>query len=208
MDLSNKTLGLLLVAAIVISIGGTIISLNRLDGISTTGFATQNDTGQVVLTVPNSLSITLLNNTIDFGSCLINTTQGYTVVDSALNGSGADNDDCSNTGTFPEYLVLDNDGNVNANVSVRTDANGTSMFNTQASWIAYNVINGSEPGCANGIVNGYTNFTSTGAVDYQICDNLTFDNGNDEVNISIKSFLDSTSTSGGTLNLTFVARNN
>ena len=53
MEISNKTLAILLLAAVAVSLGGTIISmnsLNRLGEITTTGYATD-PTGIVNLSV-------------------------------------------------------------------------------------------------------------------------------------------------------------
>ena len=71
MDISNKTLAMFLVAAIVVSIAGTTISLNRLGDISTspTGFATSG-VGNVSLNVNTDLSIVLDEAWINFGDCV------------------------------------------------------------------------------------------------------------------------------------------
>jgi len=68
MDISNKTLALFLLGAIVVSLGGTIMSLNKLGDISSVGLVTQ--TGTVNLAIESSLSITTQDrDTINFGTC-------------------------------------------------------------------------------------------------------------------------------------------
>ena len=69
-DISNQTLATLLVAAIVISLGGTIISLNRLGGIMPlTGHATSS---MANITVTGAADIDVTNN-IDLGTGTANT---------------------------------------------------------------------------------------------------------------------------------------
>ncbi len=209
MDLSNKTLGLLLVAAIVISIGGTIISLNKLDAVSTTGYAVQS--GTVTLNVPEALSIVLTNASIDFGDCMINTTRGFNFVDSSLDVTGANNAECDGTLDFPDSIVVRNDGNVNANVSVRSDINGTEFFNEQNSWIAYRA---GEPalnfGCANDLADTFTNFTVVGPDEnYPFCGNLTTSvHGGTDAELFIQAYINAAATAGGVMTLTFEAEVN
>lgn len=211
MDLSNKTLGLLLVAAIVISIGGTIISLNKLDGVSTTGYATNNETGTVTLTVPEALSIVLNDSDIDFGTCTLNTTRGYNFVDSLRSGTTYNNAECTLPNGFPDYIIIRNDGNVNANVSLRTNTNGSTLFNDGGSSMAYQIDNGTSPGCAGGAVmqDSYLNFTVVGASnDYVVCSNLTTSaSAGTDVNLTIQAYLTNLATTGGSMTLTFEARN-
>ncbi|MBN1175310.1 hypothetical protein JXA48_01565, partial [Candidatus Woesearchaeota archaeon] len=99
MDISNKTLGLLLVAAIVVSVGGTFFSLDKLNGFSSTGFAA-NEAGSVNLTINSTMSIKMNDSGIDFGTC---TVTGFMTFDSNLTGGTANNSNCN--GTFPDYMT-------------------------------------------------------------------------------------------------------
>ena len=213
MDLSNKTLGLLLVAAIVFSIGGTIISLDRLDQLPrevtrTTGFATLNDTGTVILNITDALSITLADSTIDFGQCQVNTTNAFSTVDSNQGAGSLDNDLCSNVGGLPDYLVLENDGNINANVTVQSNVTGSTFFNDGDSAIWYLTADvGGDAGCTNGNLQGtYTEFS---AVDTPLlaCDNLSSANAGDQIQLAIQANFTDNATGGGTFGLTFIAQN-
>ncbi len=65
MENTNKTLALLLVAAIVVSLGGTMISLEKLGQISTTGKATT--TGTSTINISSTYIVDLTDTTIDFG---------------------------------------------------------------------------------------------------------------------------------------------
>ena len=68
MENTNRTLALLLVAAIIVSLGGTMISLDRLGQLQdvTTGRAVT--TGNVSLTVTSSYIINVTDSTIAFGA--------------------------------------------------------------------------------------------------------------------------------------------
>ncbi|MBN2142835.1 hypothetical protein JW711_05905, partial [Candidatus Woesearchaeota archaeon] len=64
MDLSNKSLALLLVGAIIVSLGGTVIVLNDV-GSGATGFAT--DSGVVNLSIGDFAACEVQTN-VSFGS--------------------------------------------------------------------------------------------------------------------------------------------
>ena len=209
MDISNKTLGLLLVAAIVISIGGTVVSLNKLDGFSTTGYATTNQTnGTVSLTVAEALSIVLDDSTINFGTCTLPGGAGITV-DSALSSSGANNSACDTSNDWSsapgDVITVENNGNVVANVTINSNVTGTAFYGGDASsWIAYK---GAGTGCASGnLTSSYTNITSAGA-ELAFCSYLNQSVSNNKVNLTIKSYISPTATTGGVMKLTFTAHN-
>ncbi len=206
MDVSNKTLGMLLVAAIVVSVGGTFLSLQQLGSLSgSTGFATS-DSGQVNLTVAQTLSIELTDDVINFGECLLNDTNTIFVDSSVVRGS-VDNAYCDNTAGFPDDLALRNAGNVHACVNMQTNANGTTLFGTDGdSGIGYKVYNHvSEGGCAGTLQATYRNFTSIGASDYPVCTNLTAIANQDKLNISIGAWLNPNAKVGGLMTLTINA---
>ncbi len=78
-DISNKTLAILLIGAMVVSLGGTMLSLNRLSGVTgpsqqLTGYA--GGTGYTNLSIPSSTLIHLNNTVVDFGTGIINSTAG------------------------------------------------------------------------------------------------------------------------------------
>jgi hypothetical protein len=100
------------------------------------GQVTNNQNGTISIIVDDTLAITLTNETINFGTCAINTTKGFAILDSSTSSSGADNDDCLN-GIFPSYLSIRNIGNVLANVSVQFNESGHDFFQDNTSWLAY-----------------------------------------------------------------------
>ena len=145
MEISNKTLALFLVAAIVVSLAGTIISLNKLGQVTTTGFAAT-DTGTATLQVNSTTSIFFSIDSINWGS-------GY------VNGSyinctmGSDNKrslGCVGFTTVAQGFVLENDGN--KNVTVELVANATAAQFIEGSTgggpeFLYNVSNNETDAC-------------------------------------------------------------
>jgi len=180
MDISNRALAMFLLAAIVVSLAGTIISLNKLEGTSTTGFATSG-AGNVSLDVQNSLSITTADSAlINFGSCTPLSGEDATVASTG----GANTSICSGfaVGGANSNISVRNDGNIDANVTVKPNKVGAAqsglfLNSTRGtSAIAYKTVAGGiDPytnGCQSGLVGSYTNFTST-ITDVPACENLT-----------------------------------
>jgi hypothetical protein len=82
-NISNKTLMMLLVASIALSLIGTVSNVHRLDALSSmspsiTGFATSG-TGKINFTVASITQISVTDGVLDFGSCSPNTTGTYRI---------------------------------------------------------------------------------------------------------------------------------
>ena len=78
MEISNKMLAWFVVAAVVVSIFGTVISLNKLNKTnSLTGFATSNTTGTANVAITTQTVLRFVISAVDFGSGQINTSGGY-----------------------------------------------------------------------------------------------------------------------------------
>ncbi|MGM5481813.1 MAG: hypothetical protein ACQESE_05390 [Nanobdellota archaeon] len=205
MAISNKTLSVLLIAAIVVSVGGTFFSLMMLQAPSTpTGFA-QQDSGDVILNVPTSLSIILEDNSIDFGNCVPDTS-AQIFVDSFQAEADVDNSNCSNTALFPDNMTLANNGNVDAIVNLTSTHNATDLFGDAGdNGFAFKVQNqSSNPGCAGVMQQAYLNFTNT-SQQYNVCNNLTSISGNNRVEIFAAAWLSPQAVGGGTATWTFDA---
>ena len=179
MEFSNKALAVLLLAAMVVSLGGTIISINRLSVDTKTGFAIT-DVGNVSINVQGEISLTLdTYNLINFGAC---TPSGG--VPLVVNSEGGLN----TTVACPSFVAGDadsnfsirNDGNVNINVNItpgnRGEAHGGDFLESasSSSAIAFRSIAGGSAGgngCVSGLVATYTNFTTANQI--RACGNLT-----------------------------------
>lgn len=169
MDISNRALGLLLIAAIVVSIGGTFISLDRLDAVSTTGFATNNVSGTVNISINSSLSITMSDASIDFGDCAL--VPGEVLIINS-EATGANQSYCSLA--TEDHLSIENDGNVNANVVLRSDVTGPTLFSDPSSTLKYkSTAAATNNGCQSGLVGTYQSVAAADT-DYAVCTNLTY----------------------------------
>lgn len=132
-DISNRTLALFLVAAIVLSAGSMLIFLDR--GSNPTGYATSG-TGTVDLDVTSTLAITMEDNSIDYGECTL--LPGVTTyVDSALNSSNVNNTQCTLTGwadvddsgnNAGDWIQVQNYGNIPAKVTFTSDTIQNDFF--------------------------------------------------------------------------------
>lgn len=151
---SNRTLVILLVAAIFLSLTGTLISLDRIGKLGgITGLVTVNgseSTGNVTVTVVSNAEVTLRVDTIILGSWRINgstTTKNCTLTSQInattnalnnfspfwfFNGSGASSPgDCilvSATGISSSSFELENTGNVVfTNITINASKNGSGV---------------------------------------------------------------------------------
>lgn len=116
MDISNKTLSILLIGAIVVSLGGTFISINKLESFSTTGYQTagENVTGSVKLSIEEKLSITLEDSPeINFGTCQLKEDSVGILINSERT-----NDTSTNCLEFlaATPIAVRNNGNIDAEV--------------------------------------------------------------------------------------------
>jgi hypothetical protein len=114
-DISNTTLATLLVVAIVVSIGGTYVVLQRTPAITGlfTGTTAQ---GTVNFEEQGVLSIVLTDNLVDFGIIQSTGNGTCTIASSAASGAGGGSN-CEKT-LGPDIMTLQNDGNVNASITV------------------------------------------------------------------------------------------
>jgi hypothetical protein len=171
MELTNKSLAVLLLAAMVISLGGTVISLNKIKQVEYVGYATT-ATGTIDLTVAGLASITSVdNNAINFGTCAPIT--GIGIV------ANVTSDLLENTTVVcPTFSTLDNisirnDGNVNASVTLQPSLCAPGVGNTSCTFLAsssnsalfmYKTAMGGTGytnGCTGTLVGSYTAFNGT-----------------------------------------------
>lgn len=170
MTISNKTLALFMLAAVVVSLGGTIMNLNQLTTISTTGLAT--DTGTVNIDIAATVSITTEDsNLINFGQCTPLSGEAAMV---NSEGTGGNQSICDgiNEPTDSTPISVRNNGNIDAVVTVRTNATGAAdggeflSSDSASSSVAIRTINdgfGSfEGGCSGSVLGTYSVFNTTG----------------------------------------------
>ncbi len=181
---SNKFLAVLLVGAMIVSVTGTVISMNRIGSITVTGFASEAQ-GDVMIEILSAVSITTIDNPeIDFGTCTPST-ESLILINSE---GGEQTSNCTGEG-WPNPILVRNDGNVDAEVellpsTVGQAQNETSDFLPSAdlsSTIEYMTLSRGEGtehfgGCYDGLVNDYTLLLNS--TDYvPACANLTHTGG-------------------------------
>jgi hypothetical protein len=131
-EVSNKTLATLLVVAIVISLAGTFFAMRGVSQITNiiSGAATS-PTGTAKVNITEVTSISLYQNTVDFGSGYRNAT--IVDVNSECNlTTNASMHACwvNQSAYDPNPFVLENDGNTYVNVTVNSSNVSTFLSGT------------------------------------------------------------------------------
>jgi hypothetical protein len=206
MDISNRTLAMFLIAAMVISLAGTLISLNRINKMGgLTGFASS-DVGNVSLFVNTTQSLIFTVSTINFGTGTVNQTSQYCNLTS--DASTPIRPWCEGF-QAATGLVLENNGNVNLSVQLASsvDVNSTSFLqggpNAYFKW----AITNNESGSCNTALSyaAYSNVNTT-APGTMVCTDLNW-SGSDTLLINVSLGIDVTKVGsiGGQRNATFTA---
>ena len=151
-EISNRTILALLIATLVISLGGTYISLSAVNnklvslGLAPiTGFATIPN-GTATVTVNTISSIQFSKASVAFGSGNVNTPGGYnnctlTTLDEG-NSPG-----CSDFNNASGFTVV-NDGNANLSVELRSNISAANFISGSAVF-AWNVSVNESGSCVN-----------------------------------------------------------
>lgn len=181
-ELSNKSLAIMLLALVVLSLGGSLVIINKMGQVSTTGFIASG-TGLVNLSVEAVISIYMDDALIDFGQC--------SPVGGAVTNITSEKTE-NTTLVCPNFVAADNltvrnDGNINVSVSMNTSKVGkqdnttvptANVFlnsSTGTSSIMYKSTSaGRAPnvgGCTAGTVGSYTTLYSPN-LGYSLCSNL------------------------------------
>ncbi len=187
MKVSNNMLVVLVILALLSVITSILIILDRIGAPSMlSGFAAM-DTGVVNVTITATTDINLIVDNVDFGtSTLVSGGQNTTVNTSDTVWGGN-----ANPGTFsnPGPFMVRNDGNAEVNLSVNSSSTAqTFIGGTNPGYYFVGSYTGSRDGCGGAIGDNITNnatinpFSTTPV---PICENLTFPDVADQMNISI-----------------------
>ena len=152
-EISNRTLAILLVVAIAISLGGTILSLDKLGQISMpTGAAT--DTGTATINVTSQASIIFKVTSVDFGAGWVNSTQADTCEMTAVNTTdGSASTACIGAGAGTQWgsgksgFVIENNGNVNLTVDVECNRNWSNFVGIPSGGFRFMLYNNETGSC-------------------------------------------------------------
>ena len=193
MEMSNRSLALLLVAAVIVNLGGTMVSLNKLNHQGVTGLAL----GEVELSITTNASCAVLTN-ISFGT---GSPQALTLSTDTANSPY---NNCA-TSNLCQGLVINNTGNVNLNVSMQSNVTGSTLLAGQSGaadsefqWteksgnVTATTANGTFSGCMRLLTSNYSWYPVNTSAN-PICYNLTFAKDADamtaEFNITIEPTL-------------------
>jgi hypothetical protein len=201
MELSNKHLAFVVFFTIVLSLVSTLVTLNRISSLSQRPLEivakATSDYADVQLTVTSTVSILLLNDTINFGSGWVNDsntefcgTNASLIAGATYNDTG--DHDCWTADPIEAYmptsLHLENDGNNNVTVKVYGPANNT-FFGEYSGGLVYgidfkarNYESGSCPATAT-LQDSWLHF---GATNQTICDDMQYGPATDEIAIDVR----------------------
>jgi hypothetical protein len=184
-----------LIAVFILAFISFFIGL-QLSVYPVTGFATNNATGVINITVVGPLMIELLNDSVNMGACEINTSKGYSLLNSEEDSFYGDNGDC--LGDFPSSIVVLNDGSWPVNVTIAVSDSPNSFFGDNSSWLAYRTHNLS--GCL-GVQSDWLNLTNE--TQFRACDSLATNSSSFE--LSLLTYISANATGGGSLYFLFSA---
>lgn len=200
-EISNRGLAVLLVLAIVVSIGGTLISLNRI-GTGITGYVTQ--TGTATLNILELVQITLTDASVDFGTCALNASTVLTYISNSTNNQSLEDpaSQCSFPSGVPDVFTLENTGNKNVNLTIKSDISAAEFVNAPSNDLKTFAFAGmpisgtNENGCVAGLQTSFTNFTLGEPEEYLLCNNFTTTTDADEIAIAFRVTLPPDAASG------------
>ncbi|MDP6584181.1 MAG: hypothetical protein QF535_05965 [Anaerolineales bacterium] len=179
---NNNVLAIILIVAIVISIGGTAMSAVKLSGRATSG------TGTTSVTISELIAITVSGN-IAFGSGYVNESGANATLTS--NGTATQ----WSNGTAPTSdIVITNTGNADAQINVNASSNATSWIGATATAAFAGEVN--EVGACGGTLN-VTWATLQDNTQKLLCDVLQWENANDAINLNIKLTIPEALVGGG-----------
>src|SRR3989344_9609813 len=185
-EVSNKVLASLLVIAIVVSVVGIFFSLGKLGDLGgITGRQvynnTESSTSNITILGVVGISVTGI---IDFGIGITAETQTITVATfPGYNNTAFGFNNCD-TNPVCMGIVVENTGNVNANVSVNFSKTSAEFIGGTVPGLAFNSTNGdtlgNQPGC-NDLVNSSFLVQPTPGALKKLCGNLSYIDSADKV---------------------------
>lgn len=216
MEISDKTLAALLVAAIVISIGGAILTITQVTNLvniipALQGITGLGSAGRVNVTVTALASINVAQPNVDFGIGYITTGQASTLLNSSEAQPASWTAESSSWNA--KDLQIANTGTVDVNVSFTSSATGTTMLSGTNPNFNYSAYNNVTAGCKTtdgtaaipSLQMNSTAITSI-TVPYNICQNLSYVSATNSVNVTITLKFEQDVVAGNkTATLTFSA---
>jgi len=198
-EISNKTLAILLIAAIVISLGGTLISLNRLARIRIpmiTGLYGEPYEAEIALTITALVQVNFTTDTINWGSGTVATGYGFCVLNSYDSSIGAN---CTDFTPQTAGLVLENIGNKNVTLNITMQKNAADFIYPTGAVCQWNVSN-LDPGSCPGIALTPGAWQTCAATAVVVCNStgggFLADDASDTLNFDVRVQIPSAATGG------------
>jgi len=192
-DISNNLLVVLVVAAMAISIGGTLVTLSAVQpGFQfITGGAT---TGNLTFVIEQEVSLNVTADIVNFGPGRVNSDETNCTISTA-DGANADCGNWTYVGSVSNFTV-ENTGNVDANVDISSSANADTGIGGGAGSIPdpivqYMSYNSEAGSCTN--VYPWSDLNTTGG---QVCYGFNSTNSKDEFKVGIKINIPQDATPG------------
>ena len=203
-EISNKTLAILLIGAIVISLGGTLISLNRLARIripGITGFA-GTDTATLDVTISDTTQVNWTTSTISW----VNGTVVYQKRCELNSYATPDAANCTDFTPNTDGLVLENTGNKNVSLNISTSKDAAGFIGGTAPGYQWNASD-LEPGsCIESAgFDAATWYSGSGSTTYkEVCSNFQAGEGIDSMNFDVRVIIadDAVGTKSDTITAT------
>jgi hypothetical protein len=192
MEISNKTLVVLLVAAIIISVGGAMITIAQVTNLvniipALRGITGLGSVGRVNVSVTALAQLDVVRANIDFGVGYVATGQSFAV----LNSSKATPAEwTADAGSWTaQDLQIANTGTVDINVSLTSSVTSDSMIGGTNPNLNYTAYDNETKSCWNNSLGevalaNLTQITSATA-EMKVCENLSFLEATNSINMSI-----------------------
>jgi hypothetical protein len=197
---SNRTLAILIMTTIVVSLAGSIISLNWLEKTyqapmpkSLTGYGVA--TGNVNLTIASNTSC-VIDSSVDFGTA--SRPAGPQTISTDSNNTGTGFYQC--TSTYPSNctgMQINNTGNTFLNITINASVNSSQLmgWNYPDTDFVFYLTNGTYKNTSQGCTNFANSNTSGTVMQYktqqQICKNLSYIDSWDTLTLEFNITMDS-----------------
>lgn len=210
---SNKFLAGMLVIAMVVSLGSTIMILGKFNSFFTpTGLATSNNTGTTQLQISSLTSVSLITSSINFGSGYANaSTNANCTMNTADGGYETATGSCvdfTSLGANSSFQ-LRNDGNNGVSLNVSVDSDAATMIGGTSPLLQFKFAENESGSCTGG--DAYTSAwqSITSGTHYRLCpaSNFTYTDSTDQVYLHVRVTVPADAGAAGakTTNFTFVA---
>ncbi len=217
-EISNKTLAVLLIIAIVVSVGGAMINIAKLAELTRTvpllsiiGMVTT--VGTVNVTISSNVEINLSTYEIDFGPGYVTSGLGDAArLNTSSGWRGKENwTNASNYNFAPNNITIENTGNRNCSVNFTSNKAAAAFIGGGAGSITdpvfqYRGVNKDATTCSStNLTSSYTDVT-TSSDGLDVCKCMRYEDGNDELYFNVQVLVPQDAPVGGkNATLTFTA---